>query len=56
MCFSYAHKSVLLHGVKGAGTHIQEGTQFLNEPVKRGLILQIFGPISLADNAAQVPA
>ena len=56
MCFLYGQNSVLLHGLKRAGTHIQEGVHFLKEPVKRGLILQISDSISLANNVAQVLA
>ena len=41
MCFTHGQKAVLLHGLKEAGSHIQEGNQFLKEPVKRGLVLQI---------------
>ena len=32
---------MLLHGLKEAGPHIQEGNKFLKELVKRGLVLQI---------------
>ena len=56
MCFSYGQRFVLLHGLKGASTHIQEWVHFLKEPVKKGLILQISDSISSADNVAQVPA
>ena len=41
MCFTHGQKVMLLHGLKEAGSHIQEGNQFLKELVKRGLILQI---------------
>ena len=47
---------MLLHDLKGVGTHIQEGVHFLKEPMKRGLIFKIFYSISSADNAAQIPA
>ncbi|XP_075674861.1 uncharacterized protein LOC142644061 [Castanea sativa] len=38
MCYSYAQKFVMLHGLRGASTHIQEGTQFLKEPVAELLL------------------
>ena len=41
MCFTYGQKTVLLHGLKEAGSHIQEGNLFLKEPVKRALVLHI---------------
>ena len=48
---------MLLHGLIGADTHIQEGTQFLKEPMKRGLILQISNPTDFhsANGATKVP-
>ena len=48
---------MLLHGLRGAGTHIQEGIQFLKEPMKRGLILQISNPTDShsTDGATKVP-
>ena len=57
MCFSYSQEFVLLHGLKGAGTHIQDGSQFLKEPKKRGLVLQIACPTTShsTDQVAQVP-
>ena len=57
MCFSYAQKSMLFHGLIGVGTHIQEGTQFLKEPMKRGLILQISNPTNFhsTNGATKVP-
>ena len=50
MCFLYGQRSVLLQGLRGAGgTLIQDGVHFLKEPVKRGLVLQIFESISFAE-------
>ena len=48
---------MLLHGLKEAGSHIQEGNQFLKEPVKRGLLLQIAcnATANSTDQTTQVP-
>ena len=56
MCFLYGQGSVLLHGLKGAeGNLIQDGVHFLKEPVKRGLVLQIFNSTKTVKGVAQIP-
>ena len=57
MCFTHGQKAVLLHGLKEAESHIQEGNQFLKEPVKRGLVLQIacHTTANSIDQTTQVP-
>ena len=57
MCFSYQQKFVLLQGLRGAGTNIQEGTQFLKESMKRGLVLHISVPTDShsTDCAPKIP-
>ena len=57
MCFSHSQEFVLLHGLKGADIHIQDDSQFLKEPMKRGLVLQIACPTTShsTDQVAQVP-
>ena len=56
MCFLYGQGSVLLHGLKGAeGNLIQDGVHFLKEPIKRGLVLQIFCSTQTVEGAAQIP-
>ena len=56
MCFLYDQGSVLLHGLKGAeGNLIQDGVHFLKEPVKRGLVLQIFNSTKTVKGVAQIP-
>ena len=41
MSFFYGQQSVLLHGLRSAGSHMQDMHQFLKESVKRGLVLHI---------------
>ena len=57
MCFSYVQKFVLLQGLRGVGTNIQESTQFLKEFVKRGLFLHISVPTDShsTDCAPKIP-
>lgn len=57
MCFSYEQKTMLLHGLRGAGTNIQEGTQFLKESMKRRLVLHVSMPTDshFVDYASKIP-
>ena len=56
MCFLYGQGSVLHHGLKRAeGNLIQDGVHFLEEPVKRGLVLQISDSTKTAKGATQIP-
>ena len=41
MRFSYGHKHVQLQGLKNANSQLQDSDNFLKQPVKKGLILQI---------------
>ena len=39
MSFYYGHKHVQLQGLKSANSQLQDGDNFLKQPVKKGLIL-----------------
>ena len=41
MSFSYGHRHIQLQGLKSANSQLQDGDNFLKQPMKKGLILQI---------------
>ena len=41
MSFYHEHRQVQLRGLKNATSQLQDGDNFLKQPVKKGLILQI---------------
>jgi len=57
MSFYYAHRQVLLQGLRSVGSQLQDGDKFLRETMKRGLVLHISIQSQLlsADCQVQLP-